>query len=452
LCNRALLRAATIAAITWVSSITAHAAGPYVGPPAADPNSLPNPRIYRLPEEDYIYYAFPQTQRTIQPFIWNTFNYDSNLFRLPKWASQDTNPPSKAPDLFKSDFINKASIGTRVLLPVSRQLFEVYLRGDQNSYARNTNLDYTGWETKGILHWELGQAFTGLLGARYGRELAGFGNFTFTAKDLLPNWTYFWEGNYQFSPKWRLTGGVDYYSIYHTFDQGPNSRKGADYNALTGRTALSYQMSAGGVAALQYEHIVGSYPFGQLNSVPIKGFDQDRVSVSLKYYLSPKTIFEGNVAYVQRVFSTSDVPNFTGPTWRLGMTYFPTAKTQVTAYGWHLLDQFIERASTYYTSDGAALEPSWAPTEKMLLSARIVWETQEFPAGQATTTTTSSASPLTDGGRNPIFSAGVSWTYEPVSFANFRIGYNHGFRSQQGNAPFTGYEYDSVYGVMRLTY
>ncbi|MFO1417901.1 MAG: hypothetical protein U1E83_04465 [Methylotetracoccus sp.] len=451
LLDRIPLRLAAVAAIWGTYQASAVAASPYVGSPAADAYSLPNPRVYRAPEEDYIYYAFPPTERTFQPFLWNSFSYDSNLFRLPNWASPDTNPPSKATDLFKSDFINKASVGTRLMLPFSRQMVEVYLRGDQNTYARNTNLDYTGWETKGILHWELGDGFNGTLGARYGRELAAFGNFTFTAKDLLPNWTYFWDGNYQIAPRWRVTGGVDYYSVYHTFDQGPNSRKGADYNALTGRAGVTYEFSTGGLAMLQYEHILGDYPYGQLNSIPIKGFDQDRIAGSVKYYISAKTVVEANLAYVQRIFTTGNVPNFFGPTWRLGMTYFPTAKTQVSAYGWHLLDQFIERASTFYTSDGAAIEPSWAPTEKMLLSARIVWETREYPAG-ANTNDTSQASTLTGGGRNPVFSAGVSWSYEPVTFANFRIGYDHGFRSQQGNAPFSGYSYDAVYGLMRLSY
>ncbi|MGY6214878.1 hypothetical protein ACW73L_06920 [Methylolobus aquaticus] len=423
------------ALLLWVTALT------LVSPVSS---AVPPKTLTKLPNNLNEYF---------QPFIWNTFSYDSNVYRAPNdppivdptcdrgGATACYLPPGAS----KSDFINQLSIGSKILVPFSRQLWTLNLLGANNSFVRNSSLDNLSWDTNTAFDLEWADSWSAKVGARYARQLGGFGNFRFPGKDLLRFINYFGNVTYRISPRLRVTAGGDWNEVTHSLQR----RQNQDVENTTARIETVYATPLGNSFGLEYTRLEGKYP-GRGAEV-VNGFtrtSQDKPLLVTRYRISEKLTFDGNVGYLWRNFDNAD-RDFSGEVWRLGMTWLPTIKTGLTVAGYHTLGTYFEEQGLFYMAEGVLIEPSWYPTDKTLISATLNYETRDYPRSGINRQNEIVAPDRHDN----AFSARVAATYTPVDYADFSLIYEYGRRGANGgiiDSQFFQYNFDSVSAIARL--
>lgn len=404
--------------------------------------ALPPKSLTKLPNDLNEYF---------QPFVWNTFTYDSNVFRAPNdppvfdptctagGATACYLPPGAS----KGDYINALSVGSKILVPFSRQLWTLNLLGSNNSFFRNGFLNNISWDTSTAFNLEWAENWSAKVGARYARQLGGFGNFRFPGKDMLRFLNYFGNVTYQLNPRWRVTAGGDWNEVVHSL----NRRQNQNVEQTTALIETVYATPLGNSIGLQYTRLEGIYPGRGADLVnSFNQTAQDKPLMVLRYRLSQKLTFDGQAGYLWRTFNNSS-RNFSGEVWRLGMTWLPTDKTGLTVQGYHTLGTYFEEQGLFYLAEGVSIEPVWYPTDKTLISATLNYESRDYPRSGV-----QGDQLVAPDRHDDAFSARVAATYTPVDYADFSLIYEYGRRGVSGGiqTEFFQYNFDSFSLTARL--
>jgi hypothetical protein len=373
----------------------------------------------------------------------NVFSYDSNIYRLP------TDLPSslRTSDLIgprgsKADFIDRASVGGRVRMPFGRQRLDLDLDVDDNLFQRNPNLDNVSTANRAVWNWEglSGGGFR--LGAEYQRYLGQFGNYEIPIKDMLTNVSYFGEIRRRMISNWYVRGTLDWASLGHSAE----IRKRNDVEELGETGEVVYESPRGDRIGLQYRHARGSYPNRVLSPNQVtrdkvlsefNRYNQDAFKLWFKYDLSVKTRFDGYVGYLIQDFPHAGFRNFSGEIWRMNLTWEPSHKTRLAISGWRNLDFYQEIASSYYIGEGVKLSPSWMPTEKITVTAAMIWENRDY-VGAGVPGVVS----LSPRRHDDFFAGEVGVSCRPTRAWEMFLVYRH--ERRKVNRIFFNYQYDGV--------
>lgn len=388
-------------------------------------------------------WAVPDAGDVFQPFVTNVFSYDSNVYRLPA----DLPSSLRTSDLIgprgsKADFIDRISVGGRVRMPFGRQRLDLDLDVDDNLFLRNPNLDNVSTANRAVWNWD-GLSGGGVrVGAEYQRYLAQFGNYEIPIKDMLTNVSYFGEIRRRMISNWYVRGAVDWASLSHSAE----IRKRNDVEELGQTGEIVYESLRGDQIGLQYRHSRGSYPNLVLSPTQVtrdkvlsefNRYNQDAFQLLFQYNLSVKTRFNGYIGYLIQDFPHAGFRNFSGEIWRMNLTWEPSYKTQLAVSGWRNLDFYQEVASSYYIGEGVKLSPSWTPTEKITVTAAMIWENRDY-VGAGVPGVVSQLPRRHD----DFFAGEVGVSYRPTRSWEMFLVYRH--ETRKVNRIFFNYEYDGV--------
>ena len=362
----------------------------------------------------------------LQAFVSESLTYDNNLYRISK-------DRQLGPQMEMGDFINNASAGGRIHKTLSRQIFDLDLQVDDNRYAANKQLDNVSTKDSAVWRWQVGQDWSGKLGAEYSRSLAGFANTQFFALDLLDRPAYYFDIRYQLNSNLRFDAGWRKSDTTHSAD----ARKNQNIEAQTSHGGVTFLTSSGNSLGVEYAHTDARFPLRQLSfdvGASDIAYQENLARALFKYDFSAKLHFDGQVGYLIRSHPNLSQTDYQGEIWRIGMSWIPTAKTLVAVSTWHELAAFAELASSYYISEGVSFTPSWSITNKIVLSGQVRAETQDHSGLR----------------KDELFSSQVGVIYTPVNCAELNLAYQ--FYQRDSNRQFYSYVGDSVTATVRLKF
>lgn len=348
-----------------------------------------------------------------------TYSHDSNLFRLDKG---ETAPGGAG----KSDSVVVLNAGININKPYGQQRFRLDASVNRNQYNRFSFLDYDAFQYNGTWNWHVTPRFFGILKASRSEALVGFDNNDFQDQKIRTTTTNLLEADYWLAGSWHALAGYVQERHKHNILFTQDRDFQLDGWSLGGR----YDPGNGHTMELRYLSRNGEY-LGTANT-----FDQYEVEVRLSYVFSPKTRFEGAVAYVDRKHGSLSQRDYDGWRGRAGVDWNPTGKMGVRFNFERRLASWQDTYSSYFTSDSISVGPYWKLTAKQTVSASIEATRDRYegaPAGYA--------GALRHDDRRAVV---LGWTWEPS--AVFSIGANVRREERDSNLPGFGFK-DLLFGV-----
>jgi exopolysaccharide biosynthesis operon protein EpsL len=372
-------------------------------------------------------------QDTFQPFVGDSFTYDSNLFRLPKNVDLTTlTGVGGTPSRF--DYINDATggFGAQWLFG-NRQSLGIGAKVDYNSYVHNTYLNNLATDDSIIWNWGLGSALTGQIGATYSRQLQSFLNTAVYSRNMINIQQYFAGGRWQVGPHVALFAGT----MYSTYGLTDSNAKTNDSHTKSADFGADFSTSAQTTVGFDYRYTDSRFP----NPIDIGGFlfepdyREDRARVVASYVLSDKTTFNANAGYLRRQYANSVIGDFTGWIGRFTTNYQITDKTLVSGTVYRQLAADLTQQTDYFVATGVQVGPQWSPSEKITIAAGLAYDHRSYlgvntvPPSQVTS---SGPPPVVISGaqrRDSFTSELVSFTYNPIAALAITANYVHDHRN-----------------------
>ena len=378
---------------------------------------------------------------TFRPFVSYTRYYDSNLFRLDKdgtTAVVENEGPILVTKESASDQYGVLSAGLNVDWKPGRQRITASAIKNLVRFSRYTSLDYDGSDYQLKWNWQLGNRWSGLLGATETVTQTSFTDwYAFQAiNNQVTRDNQFANADWQFHPRWHVgLGAAADKSTNSTLQQAPS-----DYENTSVTATLGYTTPKGSKLRGQLRRVDGEYP----NRDPA---NLDRLYTQTEYNLlgdwnvTGKLIARGKLGYVQRKNSTISQRDFSGLAGRLSADYYPTGKTILNWAIYREIANSDDVNATYRLNTGTSLGVAWLATSKITLRANTSFENRSFEGD-------------TGGGGiqrdEDILSGSLSLSYTPVRMATIDLGLQAGRRDS--NIPVSDYTFHSVFMSVRADF
>jgi hypothetical protein len=359
--------------------------------------------------------------------------YDDNLFRVPKdFAALDGAFGSNA---HRSDYTNRASVGTDDLWTLGAQSFALRLEFVNNRFHDNSFLDYNSLNGSVRWNWSFAARWTGEVGADYTRALAGFTNNRIFARDVLQTQGYFASFRYRLNSGWTLLLNGREAKTTHGID----AQRINDSNNHGGSVGLEYGTGLKDAFGFDYRYAATTYP--QQLSVDGEAFDQSyRESTAdgyFRYALTAKTQIEGGAGYLDHRYPHADFlgfsANYSGAIWHASVQYQPTEKVVVEASARRALRAYLEVDSDYFVSEIYSVAPTWTPADNLQFSLQYSYERQNYLG----TNQDSLQLPGVESRRDRINSVAATGTYTLLEHLQIDLSY----RREQRNSNRDGFSY-----------
>jgi hypothetical protein len=369
------------------------------------------------------------------PYLQYVWTYDDNVFRLPSAGNYPAVTSLIPPGTSVADHIETGSVGFDGHWLVSRQSIDYDFEVDENAYVRNTDLNNTSGLAKALWNWSFATAFSGQLGGSYSRNLTGFADSLFFERDLIDRQEYFGNGRYQVGPHLAIYGGVD-----ETYTKNENAvERYNDLSYQTGKVGAELATSQLNTVGVEYDYSHGHYPDPVPNSA-INGvlynpdFNQDTLSLLLKYAPTDKTTLSGDVGYLIRDYPNNpDHPNigqFSGDIWHLKAQWQPTDRATLQLTASRDLTAYTFAQADYFVQTGVSLTPSWIQSEKLTWVVVVAWYDQNYIGASTGYITPTSGTVLEAGTRHDtISSEQAALQYTPIRALVFTFSYRHELRN-----------------------
>lgn len=285
--------------------------------------------------------------------------YDTNVRRT---SSDET-----------SDFISRVGVGGRYSARVyGRQSVELDGYAEYRTYDKLSQFDHPAYGLRGQWLWELGNRLAGTASVARTERLR---NLAYArTREIITVDRFDLTGGYRFHPDWRLTGGLGGTRVAN------DARAGAR-NTLGTRAGIEYVSPLGNAIGLEFRYAEGDVAAGDLTGVgsfPRTEYELNEGALTVAYALGETLRLRGRVGYTERTYAGFPASNFGGTTgrgdveWRLG------AKTLLTFEAYRTPRSVIDADALYLDLRGFGMGVHWAPTYKVVLSARGMSERRVF--------------------------------------------------------------------------
>jgi Putative beta-barrel porin 2 len=300
--------------------------------------------------------------------------HDDNLYRLPPDIEIDALMPGA--EASRDDLVSRTSALIDGQWDLGKQAFLLNAAIDSNRYADNDRLNNTSATGRADWNWQLGEDWTGQIGAGYSRALAGFVNSRFLGKDLLETLDYHGAIRFQLTPHWSLSGKGRLAEGAHDAD----AREADNFGSQSSTFGIQYLTGRGDEFGLQYRRTHTTFPDEILGGGPFGGRDYvDRAATfEASYAFTVKTSFQGSAGYVWRHYPQSVLGDFAGPTWNASLRWEPRAKTRIELAQWQELKAYLDAESNHFESRGTRLTFAWLPTTRITLSLEASRENHDY--------------------------------------------------------------------------
>lgn len=317
--------------------------------------------------------AFPAYEATAErPFgLWaqGGIMYDTNVFRTSA-AEQ-------------SEQILRVGGGIRQdLLVVGRQ--RVRLMGEANAMKYSTfgELDHVAYGLLGEWRWEVGNDLAGTAGYTRRHYQADLAETRRAVRDMITENRFYLSGGYRLGPNTRLRAATD-----HAIVERP-LRPIAELRATGVTVGADYVTPLGNTLGVEARAAHGDAPVSEAVALAPGGFANNdynvrEVSLVAAYNVGPMLRTSGRIGSTR--ISYSDLPgrDFSGASARGRIEWLPGTKTVLSLEAYNEPRTIVDVTATHAVVKGVAFGASWAPTAKLVFTARLSNENRDFEGDPA---------------------------------------------------------------------
>lgn len=375
------------------------------------------------PDEGY-FYAFPVDTTELRNLKFSGtlgLVFDDNVFRL----DDDEDPEVELGESGESDTIRQIGVGVRYDLPVSRQIFSLEARADNFDYNRFGVLDHTAYQFGGNWNYQAGPDLSGDLGYRRAQSLTSFNEVQNRQRDLITRDRLFLFANYRVFPRLQVRGGLaaDY------VDHSANNRQGLNQDIKTQIVGVDYVSTRENTIGAQVQFKQGEFDEREavIGSTVDNEYDEYEISAVTGWQFAPKTRFDGRIGYTNREHDDVSERDFSGITYRGTLAWAPSSKILVDGALYREIASVEDLIASFVLAEGITAGIAWAPTIKIVLQARAIYEDREYEGDPGFFF--GGLEQRDDTFRGARFSAG----YRLARFLDVIAAYEHGRRSSNRN-------------------
>src|SRR5258706_9170572 len=296
----------------------------------------------------------PEGGRPREVFLEAGSLYDSNILRRNAGAERE--------NVFR--FGGGGRLDQRI---VGRQGLRLEARGDAYLFDKFTELNHFAYSGAAIWLWELGNDLAGTLGYGRSHRLAALAETQRAIKRMVTTDDFFGTGAWRLGPSARLRGGLAY-------DRAVRDTPGEDRVTFGTRTATvgaDWVTSLGNTLGIEHRQSRGDAPVSAVldpsGTFANNDYKERETSVVATYVSSPVLRFNGRVGHTSRTYT--DLPNnFSGPTYRGRVEWFPGNKTLLAFQAYKEARAVIDIDASHVLVRGLAFSPAWEPTEQNVFS------------------------------------------------------------------------------------
>ena len=299
--------------------------------------------------------------------------HDDNLLRIP-----DGFP---AFDNQKSDSWTTLEFGAVYDKEIARQRVLAVARLSRVNFRHFKQLDYDGRDLQATWYWQLGNRFSGQLGASHAQTLAPYTDFPSDERNLRKQRRGFFEGAWKLHPRWEARTALSRDRFdYELAAQSFNDRT-EDVVELEGR----YLAPSGSTVGIVLRRIEGSYPnrrpfaLGGLND----DFTQNELKARIDWKAGGSTTIQGLVGYARRTQPSFGPGRTSGANGRITALHDGGGKLALRASLWRDFAPLESRVVSYTLNKGVSLGATWRATAKIQVDADAVYERRDYNARAA---------------------------------------------------------------------
>ena len=436
--------------------------------PLAAAQSMPTTEEIIWPETG-TFAAYPAERldgRIWRPFVYGALHWDDNIFRL----SSSANTQAILGTSDRSDMVRRLGAGIRADIPISLQRVVLEASIEDNHFDTFDRLDYVGHRLTGIWRWQVGRQLSGDAGGTTRKVLGGYGDLATGTRNLVTENRGFASAGYMVTPRWRVRGAVDASDVEHS------DPARAVLETRTASTTLGVDYMTPGASSVggQVRYTSGESPNQQLvgGTLVNNDYDQTETSLVARWVLTAKTALDGRIGYTRREHEQLPGRDYNGATGRLRFDWGATPKTHLNVSAWREVQPFqtllstvivappaagslgaaqgtfagpgtppaevvtAEGVASYVIARGYSIGPVWAPTEKIVVQARLLEEKQDFQGDPGITLAVNPR-------REDTYRAwGLSVGYAPLRALQLALAFQSGKRTS--NVAGRDYDFDSV--------
>lgn len=270
------------------------------------------------------------------------------------------------------EWITRVGVGARsegLIIGRQRALLEVI--GEYYDYLRFDRLDHFAHGLRGEWLWEFTNDLSGTLGASRRKRLADVGELQREIRDLVTEDRFYGSGVWRVGPTIRLSAGGDVAHIEHS-GRGVREawayglRGGADYVTALGTTLGAEYRVARGDAPVVEELGLGTFPGNE--------YEEREIAATAGYRLGIDISLAGRLGRTTRTYSELEGRDFKGTTWRGRGEWRIGPKTNLVGEIFKEPSAIVDTTALHIVRRGYAVGPSWAPTYKLVFTARYLNE------------------------------------------------------------------------------
>jgi exopolysaccharide biosynthesis operon protein EpsL len=365
---------------------------------------------------------------TFRPFISYARFYDSNLLRLDKGE-----PTPEAGDP-RSDQYSVLSAGLNVDWKPGRQRVLATAAKSLVRFSHYSRFDNDPSDYQLKWNWQLGNHWSGQIGATQSEELSSFENLVDPVKNRITRDNRFASAEWQFHPRWHVgVGAAAFESNNNALVRTPLDHENTSVAATLGYTTPKRSKLRG-----QLRKVEGEYP-----NDPVRSYTQTEFNLLGDWDLSGKLIARTQIGYVQRKNDVLTERDFSGVTGRLSADYLASGKTKLTAAIYREIANAYEDDASYLLNTGGSLGAEWAVSSKLTLRTNAGFENRVFEGDVGTL----SGFPKRD---EDTLAGSVSLRYVPAPMATIDLGVQAGRRDSNRNN--FSYSFHAVFLSVRLDF
>jgi hypothetical protein len=284
-------------------------------------------------------------------FAYGGTMYDSNVLRRPDQTA---------------DWISRIGVGGRYTARVyGRQSIALDGYGEFRTYDELSEFNHFAYGLRGQWLWELGNQLAGTAAVSRTQRLGDLAETR--TKAIIVSDRFDLAGAYRFHPDWRLTGGIGGSRVEN------DSRAVETTRTLGTRGGIGYVSPLGNSVGIELRHAQGEEPIDDrvgIGSFPGNEYEENEAAFTLTYALGETLRLRGRLGYTERTYSEFPASNFSGTTGRGHVDWRVGAKTLLTFEAYRIPDSVIDVDALYVDVRGVGMGIHWAPTYKLVFSAR----------------------------------------------------------------------------------
>ena len=356
------------------------------------------------------------------------FLRDNNLFRLPD------NVPVPNPALninSKDDTAYIYGAGLKYDKMISRQRVLLDLNVNETKFDKNSDLDYTGYDTKFAWFWRVGNDWDGEASYRRRKTLGGFSDVVQKLQDLVESDYYRLTAGYQIDARWKVTAELAKEEHQHS----AANQNTLDVDAKTAGVGVMYRTPADNSIGVQARRTDRDYPNRGIVT-PSNNHTEDRINAVALWRLTGQVRLDAQAGYVDVSHDQSPSRDFTGFTWRAAGTWDATGKVRLTVTGFRDVRLYEDVNTDYIVAQGINITPVYAVTSKVTLQGDLIFEKRDFRPNTS---------------REDDFRlARLGVVYQPLRNVDLSLSWETGER--KSNFFFNSYDYQAWFGTAKISF